>query len=88
MKVKKVYIGFAVDMDRAYDTNSLNGKPIRKDHPKYLERLKHKNVFETGMERLFKYFSDISAQRGVTWFVNETSFKTTEKFPDIFKKVC
>ena len=31
----KVYVGFAIDMDRAYDTNNRKGVPIRKDHPKY-----------------------------------------------------
>ena len=85
-KVKNVYIGFAVDMDRAYDTNSRDGRPLRIDHPKYLERCKHKKIFEDGMEKLFQYFKSIGAESAVTWFVNEASFLTTQKFPEILKK--
>ena len=73
-------------MDRAYDTNTLKGTPIRKDHPKYQERVNHKKIFEDGMNTLLQYFKSINAEKGVTWFVNECSFRTTEKFPTILKK--
>ena len=84
--IENIYIGFAVDMDRAYDTNSRDGRPLRIDHPKYLERCKHKKIFEDGMEKLFQYFKSIGAESAVTWFVNEASFLTTQKFPEILKK--
>jgi len=84
--LKKVYMGFAVDMDRAYDTNARDGRPIRLDHPQYKDRLEHKRIFTEGMEKLFKYFKSINAEKSVTWFVNEASFNTTTKFPEIIKK--
>jgi len=84
--MKKIYIGFAVDMDRAYDCNTRDGQKIRDDHPKLKERQYHKMIFETGMEKLFQYFKSINAEKGVTWFVNEASFLTTQKFPEILKK--
>ena len=52
-KVKNVYIGFAVDMDRAYDTNSRDGRPLRIDHPKYLERCKHKKYLKMEWKNFF-----------------------------------
>lgn len=86
MKNIKAYIGFAIDMDRAYDTSSREGVPIREDHPKYQERVKHKEVFKSGMDKLFEFFKSINAEKGATWFVNEPSFMTTKKFPEIIKK--
>ena len=86
MKLKKVYIGFAVDMDRAYDTNTRLGKPIRKDHSQYNKRVEHKRIFVEGMDKLLQYFKSINAEKAVTWFVNEASFQTTIKFPEVIKK--
>lgn len=86
MNIKKVYIGFAVDMDRAYDTNTRTGISIKETHPKFQERLKHKEMFVNGMNKLFEYFKSIDAEKGVTWFVNEASYMTTIKFPEILKK--
>ena len=83
---KKIYIGFAIDMDRAYDLKTRDGKEIRNDHPKFADRIKHKKIFEDGMETPFEYFKSINAEKGVTWFVNEASFVTTQKFPEILKK--
>lgn len=86
----KILIGFAVDMDRAY------GLP-REGHPKYPERKEHQRIFLKGMHRLINYFRHLdslsgkscgAAFKGVTWFVNEAAYKTSQFYPDLLGELA
>ena len=83
----KIYIGFAIDMDGAYN-NKINstGQIIPENHNNYKKINEDTNIFINGMNKLFNYFDQNNNNSSATWFVNEAGFKTSELYPDIIKK--
>ena len=86
MKVKKVYIGFAVDMDRAYSDYNSHGQLIPKTHTDYNKIQNHKNNFVTYTTKLLDYFKEKKYSKSVTWFVNEAAYNISEHFKTILTR--
>ena len=83
----RIYIGFAIDMDGAYN-NKINstGQIIPKDHKNYKKIKDETDIFINGMNKLYNYFDKNKNNSSATWFVNEAGFKTSEIYPEIIKK--
>ena len=81
---KKIYIGFAIDMDGA-SHNKINsvGGIIPENHPQYEFYTKEMNTFLSGMDLLFNYFDKHKCQNAATWFINEAGFNTCDIYPEI-----
>ena len=83
----KIYIGFAIDMDGAYNNFvNANGQIISKNHKHYSDITKKTNIFINGMNKLFNYFDKNKNNNSATWFINEATFKTSEIYPEIIEK--
>jgi len=83
----KIFLNISINIDKAYDTNSRLGKPLRIDHPNYNKRLKYKRDLEDNFQKIIKILKIFNAEKGVTWFINETSYLTSEKYPEMLKKI-
>ena len=85
--MRKIYIGFAIDMDGAYHNKiNSNNTIIPENHPDFKKLTEEMNVFVSGMEKLFKYFDKYKCQNAATWFVNEPGFKTSQLYPKLLDK--
>ena len=82
----KVYIGFSVDMDRAYNNCNNNGQFISKTHPEYKKNLELKENFIYYTNKLLDYFKKNNYNQSVTWFVNEATYKISSFHKDILKR--
>jgi glycosyltransferase involved in cell wall biosynthesis len=80
---KKVYIGFSVDMDRAYSGYDTYGNLISKSHEKYLEFQNYAIDFVNKTHKLIEYFYKKNSSNSVTWFVNEADFNISKYYPDL-----
>ena len=82
----KVYIGFSVDMDRAYFDCNTDGKFIPKSHPDYKKIQAYKDNFIQYTNKLLTYFENNKYHKSVTWFVNEADFLISVFYNDILKR--
>lgn len=82
----KVYIGFSVDMDRAYCDCNSHGKFIPKTHTDYKQTQDHKQNFIQYTNKLLTYFEENKYNKSVTWFVNEADYLISIFHNDILKK--
>jgi len=82
-----VYIGFAIDMDRAYSDYNTHGNLIPESHPDYIKYNLAKQNFISETNRLIEYFNNNNNFHAATWFVNEPSYNITLYFRDILDKI-
>lgn len=75
--MKKVFIGFSVDMDRAYSPYNIHGNLINELHSEYITNNYYYKNFVENTQRLFDYFYKNGYQKSVTWFVNESDYNIT-----------
>ncbi len=84
-KQRKVFIGFNVDMDSAWGETDREGEYVP-EHLRSETRNKEEKSFKEGMNYLLYFFNTISVSEGVTWFVNEPSYRTAENYPYILQQ--
>tara|TARA_B100001287_G_C22685198_1_gene532940 strand:+ start:3423 stop:5216 length:1794 start_codon:yes stop_codon:yes gene_type:complete len=82
----KVYIGFSVDMDRAYCDCNTHGQFIPKSHPDYKKIRAHKDNFIQYTNKLLTYFEENKYNKSVTWFVNEADYLISIFHNNILKR--
>ena len=82
----KVYIGFSVDMDRAYCDCNTHGQFIPKTHPDYKKIRGHKDNFIQYTNKLLTYFEENKYNKSVTWFVNEADYLISIFHNNILKR--
>lgn len=82
----KVYIGFSVDMDRAYCNCNSHGQFIPKTHPDYKKIQDHKDNFIQYTNKLLTYFEENKYNKSVTWFVNEADYLISIFHNNILKR--
>ena len=82
----KVYIGFSVDMDRAYCNCNAHGQFIPKTHPEYKNILAQKQNFIKYTNKLITYFEKNKYNQSVTWFVNEADYTISVFHNEILKR--
>jgi len=82
----KVYIGFSVDMDRAYCDCNSHGQFIPKTHPDYKKIRGHKDNFIQYTNKLLTYFEENKYNKSVTWFVNEADYLISIFHNNILKR--
>lgn len=82
-----VYIGFAIDMDRAYSDYNIHGNLIQPSHPEYEKYNAYKKNFISETNRLIEYFKANKNFHASTWFVNEPAYNITLFFRDILDTI-
>ena len=82
----KTYIGFSVDMDRAYSDYNMHGQLIPVTHKDYKYK-NLKNDFISLTNKLINYFNKNNYNKSVTWYVNEADYHISVYFNDILKNV-
>ena len=82
----KIYIGFSVDMDRAYSNFNNHGNLISKYNEHYAKYNYYKDNFIENTYKLLKYFKNKNYNKSVTWFVNESDYNITILHKKIFEK--
>jgi hypothetical protein len=82
----KVYLGFSVDMDRAYSNCNCHGQLIPKNHKDYKKIMDHKDNFIHYTNKLLEYFEKNNYNKSVTWYVNEADYSISLYHNDILKK--
>jgi hypothetical protein len=82
----KVYIGFSVDMDRAYCNCNAHGQFIPKTHPEHKNILAQKQNFIKYTNKLITYFEKNKYNQSVTWFVNEADYTISVFHNEILKR--
>ena len=80
-----IYIGFSVDMDRAYSLYNMHGNLIGKFDNDYLKYKAYNESFIEETNKLINYFYKNKYEQSVTWFVNEPDYNITLFFKDILK---
>jgi len=81
-----IYIGFSVDMDRAYSLYNRHGRFISPLDNDYITYRVHNEIFIEKTNKLIDYFYKNNYEKSVTWFVNEADYKISLFFKDILKK--
>ena len=82
----KVYVGFSVDMDRAYCNCNIHGNFIPKSSPDYIKIQNHRLNFIKYTNKLLDYFKNTGYEKSVTWFVNEADYTISSNYSEILKK--
>ena len=83
---KKVYLGFTVDMDRAYseDYNCLiDFTKIKKSSCNCIERKSKKNDYINGINGLKEFYNKNGCGNSTLWVVNEACYYQVLNFPDL-----
>jgi len=86
MKKRTIYIGFTVDMDRAYSEQYnclINFKKIKKNTENYNERIIKKKEYIDGIEGLKKFYLDSDCGDSTLWVVNEAAYYQVLNFPKL-----
>ena len=84
----QVYIGFSVDMDRAYSDYNCHGNKIPITHKQFDKYQTLKKDFIELTNKLFDYYDINNYSQSVTWYVNEADYHLSLYYDDILKKCC
>ena len=82
----KIFIGFSVDMDRAYSDFNCHGQKISKNHKDYEKNQNYKNEFIELTNKLIDYFNTNNYNKSVTWYVNEADYHISSYYKSILQK--
>jgi len=91
--LKKIYIGFSIDMDRAYPDNIdrvKNKEPCvhgAKCIYKNAHDFNHGKDFLNGMENIKNYMIKNNFLKGCTYLINEATFETTNIYPEMVEDI-
>ena len=81
--MNKIYMGFSVDMDRAYSLYNNNGNLINELDNNYITNKYYHDNFIEKTKKLMNYFCENNYEKSVTWFVNEADYNITVFFKEI-----